>query len=176
MYNSIDRKLFNNEAMRSGTLLGLLWIASYTVALGNITNPIYALLFSAMNIASPFYAGYLAISFRKKHCDNSLRYIQAWYFLLIEYLCASLLTAMAMFIYLHFIDSAALSNFMNKILDTLRAEPQIYSAMSGDIEQMSTIYANMSTRDIVLNFATSNLMNGSILAPIIALFVKRNPK
>ncbi len=176
MYNNTDRKLFNNEAMRSGTLLGLLWIASYAVALGDITNPMYALLFSAMNIASPFYAGYLAVSFRKRHCNNSLRYIQALYFLLIEYLCASLLAAIAMFIYLHFIDSTALSTLMNKMLDTLRAAPQTNPAMSIYIEQMSTIYTNMSTRDIVLNFTTTSLINGSIFAPIIALLVKRKPQ
>lgn len=176
MYNNIDHKLFYNEAMRSGTLLGLLWVASYTVALGDITNPLYTLLFSAMNIASPIYAGYLTISFRKKYCANKLRYVQAWYFLLIEYMCASLLTAIAMFFYLHFINDAAMSDFINKMLDVIKSDPQIYPLVSNEIEQLSTIYANMSTRDIVLNFTTSNLMNGSLLAPIIALFVKRNPQ
>lgn len=174
MFRNIDRKIFNNEAMRSGTLLGLLWIAMYAAAIGGMSNPGYLPMFMVLFVASPIYAGYLAKRFRKRYCNNNLIYVQAWLFVLIEYLCASLLSAIAIFIYMYFFDSTVITDTMNRMLEIMDAEPQLYGESAAQLKEAVAIYSNMSIRDIALNITTSNLMNGTILAPIIALFVKHN--
>ena len=160
--------------MRSGTLLGLLWIAMYAAVIGGMTNPTYLLFFMILFIASPFYAAYLARSFRKKYCNNAMSFAQAWLFALMEYLCASLLSAIAVFVYLKFFDSTVITDTMNKMLEIIETQPQVYEDSSAQLKEALAIYSNFSIRDIVLNITTSNLMNGTLIAPIIAIFVRRN--
>lgn len=174
MYENIGRKVFNNEAMRSGTLLGLLWIVIYAVALGAFSNPAYSLLFMILNIASPFYAGYLAVRFRKNVCGGALKFVEAWLYVLIEYLCASLLVAVVIFVYLRFVNSTVVADAMNNMVEVIKTDQQVYTAMGEELIKAVEVYTKMSVKDIVFNITTSNLMNGTILAPIIALFVKRN--
>ncbi len=174
MFSNIDRKIFYNEAMRSGTPLGLLWIAMYAAAVGGMSNPAYLPMFMILFIASPFYAGYLAKRFRKNFCDNTIDYIHAWLFVLVEYLCASLLSAIAIFIYMYFFDSSVLADTMKRMLDIMEAEPQLYGESATQMKEIIAIYSSLSIRDIVLNITTTNLTNGTIIALIIALFVKRN--
>lgn len=174
MFDNIDRKIFNNEAMRCGTLLGILWIAMYATAVGGMSSPGYLPIFMILFIASPFYAAYLAKRFRKKYCNDTMRFIQAWLFVLVEYMCASLLSAVVIFIYLYFIDNSVVSDTMSRMLEIMEVEPQIYGESTAQLKEAIAIYSEFSIRDIVLNITTSNLMNGTIIAPIIALFVKRN--
>ena len=174
MFSNIDRKTFNNEAMRSGTLLGLLWIAMYAAAVGGMSNPSYLPFFMILFIASPFYAAYLAKCFRKKYCNNTMSFSQAWLFVLMEYLCASLLSAIVIFVYLKFFDSTVLTDTMGKMIQIIEQEPQIYGKSATQFKEAFEIYSSLSIRDIVLNITTSNLMNGTIIAIIIALFIKRN--
>lgn len=91
-----------------------------------------------------------------------------------EYLCASLLSAIAVFVYLKFFDSTVITDTMNKMLEIIETQPQVYEDSSAQLKEAIAIYSNFSIRDIVLNITTSNLMNGTIIAPIIAIFVRRN--
>ena len=174
MFSNIDRKTFNNEAMRGGTFLGLLWIAMYAAAVGGMSNPSYLPFFMILFIASPFYAAYLAKCFRKKYCNNVMRFTQAWLFILMEYICASLLSAIAIYIYLKFFDSTVITDTMSKMVQIIEQQPQIYGDSATQFKEAFEFYSNLSIRDIVLNITTSNLMNGTIIAPVIALFIKRN--
>ena len=54
--------------------------------------------------------------------------------------------------------------------------PEIFDTMAKDFNAAIQEYQNLDTRHIVFSMLSSNIMNGTILAPIIALFVKRNPK
>lgn len=166
----------NGEAMRCGTLLGLLWIAMYASILAGFGNIIFALLFLALYCASPIYAGYLAIRTRKRELNNIMPFFQAWMFLLIMYICASLLSAVAQFIYFRFLDDGYIMQMMQQAATIMANNPEIFDTMAKDFNAAIQEYQNLDTRHIVFSMLSSNIMNGTILAPIIALFVKRNPK
>ncbi len=169
-----DNKILATYAMQSGTYLGLLWCAMYASFLGGFTNTIYTLCFFALYIASPFYAAYLTKNYRRQQCDNIISFSQAWIFLFIMYVCASLLSALAQFIYFRFFDNGYFIQTIQQMLETLNAYPETTGDMNREIGNAINMFSKLSNKDIVFNFLSSNIMNAIILPTIIALFVKRN--
>lgn len=175
MSDTTDNKIFNQGVMRCGILLGMLWIAMYISCIASLANPGYVLLFIILYAASPFYAGYLTSRFRRRECNNILTYTQAWLFVMIMYLLASLLSAVAHFVYFLYIDKGFLINTMHEMIKVMDSQPELFAELGKEFKSAVDIYSTMSIPQIVLNFQTSNIINGVILSPIIALFVKRTP-
>ena len=60
------------------------------------------------------------------------------------------------------------------MFELLNATPEISNEMSKEFGNAIDLFAKLSSKDIVFNFLSSNMMNATILPPIIALFVKKN--
>lgn len=160
--------------MYSGTLLGMLWTAMYASCILGFTSLVFTLLFLLLNISSPFYAGYLAVQYRKRECGNRMGFIQAWTFVLVMYLCASMLAAVVQFVYFRFMDNGYFTLVMSEIAAIIKENPAIAGDMAAQIEQAMSTLTSMTPKDLVTDMFSSNIMNATILAPIIALFVKKS--
>ena len=157
-------------AMKYGTLLGILWIATFAIYIKAFTTPEMSLLFLILLIASPIYAGYLGIKYRKKECNNRLGFISSWALMIIIYMCAALLSAIACYIYFQYMDNGlALSTFKEQI-DTYQAM-DIGEDMKKAFTDTYNILANLSASDICIQYFLSNIFVSTFLAPLTALIV-----
>lgn len=176
MQENNNNGTFSQHAMQNGTLLGLLWCVMYLSFIAGFTNIFYSFLFLALNIASPFFAGYLAIAYRKRFCENQLTYYKSLVFLFIMYVCAALLSAVMQTIYFSFFDNGYFIQTMQQMTGFLKESPEISDEMLQQLSIAIESLTQLGTKEIVINFLSSNIMNSAIITPIIALFVKRNPK
>ncbi len=164
---------FNSEAMYCGTMLGIFWILTSAIYIFGLSIPFLSSLFLMLLIASPFYAGFLAIKFRKHECNNSITFVKAWIFLLIMHLCASLLLAITQYIYLIYFDHGYLFGFVQEQINLVLELPDIDDATKELMEQTSELWSKITVKEIVIQLFYSNIMITGIITPIIAFFVKR---
>lgn len=156
--------------MKYGTLFGILCIVTFATYVKTLTTPELSPLFLMLLVASPIYAGYLGTRYRKKECDNHLGFIDSWALMIIIYLCAAVLSAIACYVYFQYMDNgAALSAFKEQIdaYQTL----DISEEMKKAFDETYTILANLSASDICIQYLLSNIFASTFLAPLTALVV-----
>ena len=157
-------------AMQYGTNLGILWIIAFAAYIVSITTKEMSLLFLMLLAISPIYAGYLGIRYRKKECENSLGFLNAWTFMIIVYTCASLLSAIACYIYFYFLDSGTVLAAFKEQID-IYTSMEISEEMKKAFNETYDILSNLNASDICIQYFTSNLFISSILAPLTSIFV-----
>lgn len=172
-----SRNDFSREAMQYGTILGFIWIVASAMYLIGLNTPSAMLLFVVILLSTPFLAGRWAIKYRKNECNNRINFIQAFTFLFIMFMCASLLTSLAHYLYFRFIDNGHLVQFINNSIDLALQNSEILSIENIEIlQQTKNILDEVTPMDWTLSFLSTNLICSAILSPIIALFVKNNPE
>ena len=176
MSTETDNKKFYNGAMHGGTMLGLLWIAMYASCIAGFGNPLFTILFLVLNIISPFYAGYIAKKFRRNECNNIFPFSKAFTFVFVMYLCASILSAVAHFVYFTFLDNGYLIQLLIEIKNIMMQNQAQFGDLATEFDKTVEMFITLGTKGIVFNLLSSNIMNGIILSAIIALFVKRTPQ
>ena len=159
--------------MRYGTLLGAAMILANICYLIGLKSSLFSVLFLALFVATPFIAGRLTVAYRKKERDNKLRFAEAWLFLLIMFLCAATLTAVAQFLYFSLLDGGYFMEFMLEQFSTLTAMEEVDPALKEQIAATAEIMKTLTPRDIVLQFFGTNLTISPIITVLIAIFVTR---
>ena len=157
-------------AMQYGTNLGILWIIAFAAYIVSITTKEMSLVFLMLLAISPIYAGYLGFRYRKRECENKLGFLNAWTFMIIVYTCASLLAAIACYIYFYFLDSGTVLAAFKEQID-IYTSMEISEEMKKAFNETYDILSRLNASDICIQFFTSNLFVSSILAPITAIFV-----
>ena len=162
--------ILTQAAMKYGTYLGILWIITFAIYIQALSTPSISIVFLILLVASPIYAGYLGIKYRKRECNNHLGFVSSWALMIIIYLGAAVLAAIACYIHFRFLDNgAALAMFKEQI--------DAYQALDIDEELKKTftetynILANMSASDICIQYFLSNTFISTFLAPLTALVV-----
>lgn len=169
-----SRNDFSREAMQYGTILGFIWIVASAMYLIGLSTPSAMLLFIVIILSTPFLAGRWTIKHRKNECDNKMDFIQAFTFLFIMFMCASLLTSVSHYIYFRFIDNGYLIQLVNDSIDLALQSSEILSIENIEIlQQTKNILNEVTPMDWTLSFLSTNIICGAILSPIIALFVKK---
>lgn len=157
-------------AMKYGTQLGILWIIAFATYILALSTPEMSLIFLVLLIASPIYAGYLGIRYRKKECDNRLNFMNSWALMIIIYMCAAILSAIACYVYFRYMDNGlALSAFKEQI-DAYQAM-DIGEEMKKAFTDTYNILANLNASDICMQYLLSNIFISTFLAPLTALVV-----
>ena len=157
-------------AMKYGTQLGILWIVAFFTYVKALVMPEISIIFLMLLIASPIYAVYLGIKYRKKECNNRLNFISSWALMIIIHFCAALLSAIACYIYFQYMDNgAALSAFKEQI-DAYQAM-NISEEMKNAFTETYNILANLNASDICMQYLLSNIFISTFLSPLTALIV-----
>lgn len=171
-----NRAEYNQAAMKGGTILGIIWIAATASYIGGLNNPILLFLSMILAFASPFYAGAFAIKFRKNECMNTMTFLQAWLFVMIMYICASLLLAIVHYIYFAFIDNGYLAQiFIENANNVLEQDALLTAEGITQIETAKKLIQTITPTEWSISFLSMNLMTATFLAPVTALFVRKNP-
>lgn len=174
--NLIERALLTRYATFCGTLMGLFWLAKFTLIPLGIVMPPLMLLFLGLSLFVPFVAYVMARSYRNRYCAGVIGFGQAWIFLFLTFLYASLLTAMGYFIYFRFIDGGFILNSLEEMVEEfLSSLPQLQrEQMGAQMRELINAQRSLTPITIALQQMSQNLMLGAIMALLIAPFVKRN--
>ena len=145
-------------------------IAAFAIYIKALTTPGLSFLFLAMLVASPIYAGYLGIKYRKRECDNHLGFINSWALMIIIYLCAAVLSAIACYIYFQYMDNGATLSTFKEQIDAYQTM-DIGEDMKKAFTDTYNILAGLSASDICIQFFLSNIFISTFLSPLTALVV-----
>lgn len=105
--------------MHFGTYMGVYWILKFILFPLGLSIPFLLFLFFGLTLGVPFMGYYYARTYRDKVCGGSIRFLQAWVFIVFMYMFAALLTAVAHYIYFRFIDHGFIVNTYMGMFDEL---------------------------------------------------------
>lgn len=167
-------KSIGERAMFYGTIFGGVMIATNIFYLLGLESQVFSLLFIIFILSSPIIAGNLAVGYRKKERDDKMSFTQAWTFLIIMYMCAAILTAIAQFIYFTFLDNGYFMGTVLQQFDTLVHMEQIDAILRNELTKTAELLRSLSNRDIILQIFTTNIIISPIITFFIAIFVRKN--
>ena len=169
-------KELSERAMYYGTILGAVMILTNIFYLAGLNSSIFSTLFLIFFLATPFVAGRLTALYRKRERENSIKFSEAWLFLLIMFMCGFILSALSQLIYFLFIDGGY---FMTHILEqfaTVADAEEIDPGLKEQITTTAELLKTLGVRDIVLQIFVTNIMFSPIITLLITIFVTRNPQ
>lgn len=174
MMEQANSKGFYQYAMQYGTYLGIFWAVMYVLLFKFPDSPTLSMVAMVILISSPFLAGRFATNYRRKECNDSIKYPQAWTFLFCMYICATLFSAMTNYIFFSIIDQGAFIMELNDTLSLMISTPGIDEASRMQLENMQDMVSHLTANETVWQLLNNNIFNSLILPPIIALFVRKN--
>lgn len=170
-------KTLQEYAMRFGTMMGIFWIIKFSFLPMGFKIPLLQLLFIFMTLFVPIL-GYIYIRrYRERYCNGELPFLRALVFSMYMYFFASLLTAVAHYIYFRFIDNGYLIGTYMEQLENMK------STLTGDIEasidqliqNLETINS-MSAFQFTMQLIFQNIFYGILLSIPTALLAMRKKK
>lgn len=169
-----NRRNMSERAMYYGTIFGAIMIFANISYILGLQSSLFSTLFLGLTIASPFIAGRLVIAYRRREQENLMTFSQAWYFLLIMYACAAILTAIAQFIYFSYIDGGYFMETILQQFTLLQETPGIDATLKEQLGSTAELLKGLGTRELVLQFFSTNIVTSPFITIIIAIFVKKN--
>jgi phosphoglycerol transferase MdoB-like AlkP superfamily enzyme len=171
-----SRNSFQYYAMLFGTYLGIYWILKFPLFPLGLRYPIFMLVFIALTLAVPFVAYYYARIFREKVCGGDIRFINAWLFLLLVYLFASILTAVAHYVYFRYVDNGFILNTYSSLINNIKDNPIFPKGYLDQAKLMIEQTRSLTPIKITLQLISQNIFYGNLLALITAFFVMKRQK
>lgn len=162
-------------AMRSGTAMGIFWIFNFIVFLLGLRIPFLTLLFVGLSLTVPLIIYRLAKAYRKVHCENSITFGQAFLFINSVVFFATMLTAVAHYIYFRYIDQGFIFGQYSTALESLK-EAMPEANLLQTIEQMEEALTQLSLLtpiEMTFQLISQNIFFGIIMSLIIAPFIMR---
>ena len=167
------------SAMRDGTILGMLWIVTFSVSIVmlktmfNNGGLLVSLAVVVLSASSPFLAYKLAVKHRNNERGGTISYGEAWMHIATMYVCAILLSSLAQFVFYAYIDPHIFGN-MIPLFEKFAIENNIDAS---SINLFTELFANMekmSAGNIVLSQASGHITRDILLTSLLAIAVKNN--
>lgn len=171
-----DRSLMRRYAMLLGTYMGVFWILKFALfPIGMRGSSFLLLLFLVLTCVVPFMGYKYAKLYRDQACGGSIGFGRACWFLVQMYLFASLLTAVAHYIYFAFIDRGAMVDMLSASWElTLESGAPGVGIYADAMEEALTELRALSAVDIMFQLLCQNVFFCIVLSVITALAVKRD--
>ena len=116
-----NRSYLQKYAMHFGTYMGAYWILKFILLPLMFAIPFFQLLYVILTLAVPIIGYYYVKIYRDKVCGGAIQFSHAVLFTIFMYMFASLLVAVAHYIYFQFIDHGfifnALADFWNQAIE-----------------------------------------------------------
>lgn len=165
------------HAMRFGTMMGVYWIIKFIFLPMGFKIPFLHLLFILLTLLVPVLGYIYARKYRMKYCDNEINFLRAFSFTLLMYMFASLLTAVAHYIYFRFFDQGFIINTYREQLESVQsAGIQGLSDTLDQLLQTIDVIAALTPIQLTFQLISQNLFYGTILALLTALLVMKRKK
>ena len=160
------------SARIDGAKLGLLWMVSFALFIGQFHYPVCGLLWLGTMVFTPFYVGILTKSFADRQPEGKISYGRAYTHSMMTVFYASLILAIAQWVYLQYMDHGFLTDrYASMITDkefTQTMESMGYPKGTG--QEIATRLREMRPIDIVLQMLWSNMVAGLVMSLTTALY------
>ena len=168
------------KSMSLGTALGVYYIVKFCLFPLSTHSGLAGMLFIVLTLLVPFMAWRMMRRFQAERMPDGMPFLTSWTFALRMFFFASLLVAVAHYIYFAFIDGGALAQAYTENLAQLRettiegvTDQLTWQNQLDAIEKTFEAVAALTPIQIVMELLVNNLFWGSIAALIIALLTKR---
>ncbi|MBR1394607.1 MAG: DUF4199 domain-containing protein [Prevotella sp.] len=161
-------------ARLDGARLALLWVACFACYIVGIANPLYSMVAIVLMIATPFFVSRRLAKFRDEGLGGVISFGRGWGYSLYVFLYASILLALAQYVYFAFIDQGYLLKSFTEALSSSEARQVVeqYGAQQMIQESMEQ-FSQMRPIDYALNILTVNIVIGAVLGLPIAALIKK---
>lgn len=163
----VQAKAFSRQ---DGFLLSLVWI-------GSMASMMYMPESSwgpLMMLSTPFFVGWRLTSFRNNALDGVISFRRALYYTFFTFMYASLIFALAQYLYFKFLDQG---RFFQMMSDAVVLLTEAYKQQGIDPAELSTALQeakNTSPVNMSFLFMMYNMMLGTIMSPVIAICCKKD--
>ncbi len=159
----------------AGLKMTILWIASFACFVAQFHEPSFSLLWLVSIILIPYIMTRQTRTYRSQ-IDGGLSFRRSWTFSAYTFFYASILFALAQYIYFAFVDHGFIINqYVQALSDpasaTLLAS---YGYTQGEIKMIVNQMLEIKPINIAFNCATINIITGLLLAIPIAALTRRS--
>ncbi len=167
MMNATSYRQLRAFAAQYGTVVGLMWIVSFAFYIAGLTRPLVGNVSLVTWLLSVVVAGYLVRKFRSE--VHPLRFWRSWWMAALMFMYASLLVAVAQFVYFRYIDDGLLVRTCSAVMQQPEAVAMMQSMMPGEdaaevIRQTIDLLGSISPIQLTAELLAYNLMLGFLLA------------
>lgn len=167
----------NSSAGKDGLRLSVILIAAFFCMIGSFQYPLLGLLSMAQLFYAPFFVGKCVGIFRDKELDGIISFKKKFLYAFLTFMYSIIVLTFAQFIYFQFFDNGAFINQYAEIFNNPDYKEMFKELnITADVrKQFIEVLTSLRPIDLALQFMTTNLVIGSILSLIVAMFV-RNKK
>lgn len=174
MITSIEYIQLKAFARQDGALLALLWVFTSVLYIIGMTNQMIGLAATMLICYTPFFVGGRLRNFRDYGREGLISFRRGYAYTVFVFFYAGVLFAMAMYLYLTFMDNGYLMSQMSKVLTSDEAQQAMQQygmteMMNESLRQM----AQIRPIDYALDMLTVNITLGFILGVPISLIMQR---
>ena len=157
-----------------GARLALLWVVSFTCYIVGIANPLYGMVAIVLMVATPFFVSRRLMKFRDEGLGGVISFGRGWGYSLYVFFYASILLALAQYVYFAYIDQGYMLQSFSEALSSSEAQQMVkqYGAQQMIDESLEQL-GQMRPIDYALNILTMNIMIGAVLGLPIAALIKK---
>ena len=156
-----------------GLKLFVLWLASFACYVAGLKSAGLGLAAMVLAFITPILSARLLRKYRDEALDGTLKFGRGWVYVLYQFFYASVLFAVAQFIYFNFIDKGQFMDEVTKMLLAPENKEALKAIGFQGLEETLEMMRQMRPIDQVLNILTSNLLIGCIMGLPIAAFCKK---
>ena len=175
--------------MTLGTYLGAYITLVYALMALSIKYAAISLITIPLTLGIPVIAFFLIKRFRDTNCKPFFPFPVSWMISILTFLFATMLSCMAAYLYLRFLDNGAFAaGIMERMNELLLAQESLTSTMSDPAQiqeynatmdlfkQTITWFCSLSPSAVTKYIIQSSLMWGNILSLIIAIITAKRIK
>ena len=160
-------------ARLDGFRLGLLWVVSFALFIGNFTYPICGILWMGTMLFTPFYVGMRTQAYSEQTEERHISYGHAYAHSCLTVFYASLILAIAQWAYFQYLANGFLINqyasFLTDKDNKVMMESMGYT--NEMVDKVVELFRSMRPIDITLQMMWTNLVAGLIISLTTALYV-----
>ena len=172
--------LLRQKSMSMGTVLGVFYIVKFCLFPLGLKSGFAGLLFIALTLMVPFLVYRMVQRFCRVALPENVPFLTSWTFTLRIFFFASLLVAVAHYVYFAFIDGGALvqayTESLNMLKETTMEGVTSQLAWQDQLDLFEKTFASVAALtpiQLVMELFVNNLFWGSIAALFIALLTMR---
>lgn len=172
-----DYRAFSAYSRIDGAIVGVMWIISFFCFIGEFQEPLLGLVAIVLGVASVFVEGIRLRKFRDGVFGGYITFGRAMLYSIMVFFYASVLMAVAQYLYFQFIDHGYLINQYVAALSTPEYAKVANDVYHVDAKQLVTILqsgvAAMRPIEIAFQFLTVNVILSIIISLPVAALMRR---
>ncbi len=155
-----------------GAKLGVMWIISFALFVGNFHYPVCGILWTATIVYTPFSVAILTKRYADQACDGRVSYFHAYLHSMLTVFHASLILAIVQWAYFQYLDHGyILEQYISALNDKDFADSFSRLGYSKDLlSQLTEQIRKMRPIDIAIQLLWSNMVAGMVMSLTTALY------